>query len=192
MPWKNRGGVTHEAMRVPPDGDSFQWRMSIARIETSGPFSDFAAYHRTLVLLRGGGLRLEFSTGESSELRDVGDLAEFDGALSTHCELSDGPCVDLNFMTNKALGVIRARIERVHRPLALAPHRRRTTLVFPIDAPVELRAGAESAVLEPWDLGLVADSDAGPATVVHREPFDTAAVFVARVPADSILVGGEQ
>jgi uncharacterized protein len=182
VPWKNGGGVTHEAMRVPAVGDPFRWRVSVARIDASGPFSDFAAYHRTMVLLRGGGVRLKFSNGEGRELREVGDMVEFDGALSTQCELSDGPCVDLNFMTDKTLVGARAHIERLHRPLALASHRHQTTLVFPIDAPVELRSGSDSAVLEPWDLALISDSEGGHATVTHREPFTTAAVFVGRVP----------
>ena len=179
VPWKNGGGVTHEAIRVPPDGDSFQWRVSVARIDASGPFSDFAGYRRTMVLLRGHGVRLVFANGDRRELEEIGDLAEFDGALSAQCDLSDGPCVDLNFMTAKALDGARSHVERLHKPLALASHRHQTTLVFPIDAPVEVQAGAESAVLEPWDLALLSDSAA---TVSHREPFTTAAVFIARVP----------
>ncbi len=179
MPWKNGGGVTHEAMRVPASGDPFQWRVSVARIDVSGPFSDFAGYRRTMVLLRGRGVRLAFSNGEHRELREVGDIAEFDGALPAQCKLSDGPCVDLNFMTGRSLDGVRAHVERLRRPLSLAAHRHQTTLVFPIDAPVEVHDGDESAVLEPWDLALIADSAA---SVMHREPFSTAAVFIARVP----------
>jgi hypothetical protein len=180
VPWKNGGGVTHEAMRVPTSGDPFQWRVSVARIDASGPFSDFAGYRRTMVLLRGHGVRLAFSNGEDRELLEIGDAAEFDGALPAQCVLNDGPCVDLNFMTHQTLDGVRAHVERLRRPLALAAHRHRMTLVSPIGAPVELHEGGESAVLEPWDLAVVADSAA---TVTHREPFATAAVFIARVPA---------
>jgi uncharacterized protein len=180
VPWKNGGGVTHEAMRVPASGDGFQWRVSVARIDASGPFSDFAGYRRTMVLLRGRGVRLAFSNGEDRELVEIGDLAEFDGALPAQCELHDGPCVDLNFMTDMRLEGARAHVARLRRPLSLAAHRHQTTLVFPIDAPVELRAGADSAVIEPWDLALISDSAA---TLAHREPFASAAVFIARVPA---------
>jgi environmental stress-induced protein Ves len=31
-PWKNGGGITHEAMRVPERG-AFRWRVSIAHID---------------------------------------------------------------------------------------------------------------------------------------------------------------
>ena len=103
VPWKNGGGVTREAIRVPPNGDSFDWRVSLARIDTSGPFSDFAAYHRFMVLLKGAGVVLNFSGGPPPrvrELRDVGDMEEFDGGLATLCELVNGPCVDLNLMVS--------------------------------------------------------------------------------------------
>ena len=68
-PWKNGGGVTREALRVPPSGDPFQWRVSLAQIDASGPFSDFTGYDRTLVLLEGGGLSLEFPDGERALLQ---------------------------------------------------------------------------------------------------------------------------
>ena len=89
VPWKNGGGVTHEAIRVPPTGDAFLWRVSVAQIDTSGPFSDFAGYDRKMVLLRGRGVVLEFATGERCALRSIGDWLEFDGAMSTRCELLD-------------------------------------------------------------------------------------------------------
>jgi environmental stress-induced protein Ves len=182
VPWKNGGGVTHEALRVPASGDPFRWRVSVARLDTSGPFSDFADYRRSMVLLRGQGVRLKFSNGEARELGGVGDMAEFDGGLATSCELADGPCVDLNFMAHKSLDGARAHIERVHRPFPLASHRHRWTLVFPIDAPLQVHAGSNTAVLEPWDLAVVTDSENGPVSLVHREPFEAATVFIARVP----------
>ena len=62
-PWKNGGGITHEAMREPAGGDEFRWRVSVAHIDACGPFSDFAGYARTMVLLRGGGVALQLSDG---------------------------------------------------------------------------------------------------------------------------------
>src|SRR6266568_2999843 len=95
-PWKNGGGITHEAIRVPASGDAYRWRVSVAHIDASGPFSEFAAYNRKMVLLRGAGIELRFADGTHKALRKVGELAEFDGALAAHCELLNGPCVDLN------------------------------------------------------------------------------------------------
>jgi environmental stress-induced protein Ves len=49
--WKNDGGVTHE---VAADAESPPaWRISVATIERSGPFSDFRGYDRTIVALEG-------------------------------------------------------------------------------------------------------------------------------------------
>ena len=59
-PWKNGGGITHEAIRVPAGGDTFRWRVSVAHINASGPFSEFAEYNRKMVLLQGAGIDLRF------------------------------------------------------------------------------------------------------------------------------------
>jgi hypothetical protein len=48
-PRKNGGGITREAMRVPPVGDPLGWRVSVAQIDANGPFSDISGYHRKIV-----------------------------------------------------------------------------------------------------------------------------------------------
>ena len=50
-PWKNGGGITHEALRVPASEYPFRFRVSVAHIDASGPFSEFAEYQRKMVLL---------------------------------------------------------------------------------------------------------------------------------------------
>src|ERR1700761_3884595 len=104
-PWKNGGGFTHEALRVPASGEPFEYRVSVARIEGSGPFSEFAEHERNMVLLEGGGLTLRFGDGSSRTLSAVGDIVAFDGAMPAHCELLAGPCMDLNLMTLKDTAV---------------------------------------------------------------------------------------
>lgn len=99
VPWKNGGGLTREVMRRPLAG-AFRWRLSLAEISASGPFSDFAGYRRLMMLLEGGGVQLRFADGGTGALRRPGDLIEFDGALRTECELIEGPCVDLNLMVD--------------------------------------------------------------------------------------------
>ena len=74
-------------MRVPANGDPFRWRVSVARIDVSGPFSDFTGYERKMVLLKGGGVELRFANGTVRALRAVGEMAEFDGALAARSEL---------------------------------------------------------------------------------------------------------
>jgi environmental stress-induced protein Ves len=154
-PWKNGGGVTHEAIRVPASGDSFRWRVSVAHIDASGPFSHFPDYNRKMVLLQGAGVELRFAGGVQKTLRDVGDLMEFDGALSTHCELLKGPCVDLNLIVSKSDSVA-VRVERFIESLPVGAARDETTLVFAVDRRVCLAINAGKTVtLEPWDLAVL-------------------------------------
>jgi environmental stress-induced protein Ves len=180
-PWKNGGGITHEAIRVPPTGDAFLWRVSVAQIDASGPFSDFAEYDRKMVLLRGPGIALEFGSGECCALRSVGDFVEFDGAMATRCELLEGPCVDLNLMVSKALHTA-ARIERVSEPELVAANHGETTLIFGISDPLSLgsRAG-ESARLEPWDLAILEGCSAHLSQMAADEDSAPSAVFIATI-----------
>jgi len=180
VPWKNGGGMTQEALRVPARGDPFLWRLSVAHIDSSGPFSDFAGYRRSMVLLRGAGLTLEFGDGERRDLRRIGDSVEFDGAMPTHCELLQGPCVDLNFMVSKSLRAD-ARVVRVDRsPAALAAPE--SALIFSVEAPLLLHGDAGQPVrLEPWDLAVFSQGTVG-LSRIEPEPISLpSAVFFATI-----------
>jgi uncharacterized protein len=187
-PWKNGGGITHEAIRVPASGDPFRWRVSMADIDASGPFSEFAEYNRKMVLLRGAGIDLRFADGTHKSLRKVGELVEFDGALAAHCELLNGPCVDLNLMVLKSDGVA-VRVERFIESLAVSASRNETTLIFAIDrrCKLDITAG-KSVTLEPWDLAVLSHCSGrlGRLESAHSSP--STSVFLATLK----LVGGEQ
>jgi uncharacterized protein len=101
VPWKNGGGTTREILRVPPEPTPFDWRLSVATIDAAGPFSAFDGYHRTLVLLSGAGVELDFGPHGRSRLTSVGQLVEFDGDWPTQCALVDGRSQDLNLMVSK-------------------------------------------------------------------------------------------
>jgi uncharacterized protein len=177
-PWKNGGGITHEAMRVPQRG-AFRWRVSIAHIDAAGPFSDFAGYARTMVLLRGAGVALKLSDGTRRTLRAIGDLAQFDGALGVDCALTNGPCVDLNLMTSNAIGLERVRVERLRGSLPYAVRKGESLVVFPIDAPLQIHpTDAVAAMLEPWDLAVLDGSTASAGRIACRAEA-ACAVFLA-------------
>lgn len=155
IPWKNGGGITHEALRVPQMGDPFRWRVSVAHIDVSGPFSDFGGYHRKMVLLRGSGVILKFAGGETRELCRIGDLVEFDGAESTYCELQGGACVDLNLMVSKSIAVD-ARVLRLDVSIAVEALQNTSTLIFAVEDPLLLESDSGDTVrLEPWDLAVI-------------------------------------
>jgi uncharacterized protein len=177
-PWKNGGGITHEAMRVPAQG-VFRWRVSIAHIDASGPFSDFAGYARTMVLLRGSGVSLRLSDGSRRIMRAAGDVAQFNGALAVECELLNGPCVDLNLMTAHAMGPAQVRIERLQGSLPYAVRKDESLVVFPIDAPLQVHPGdGNAAILEPWDLAVLGGSGEVSGRIACREAA-ACAVFLA-------------
>jgi environmental stress-induced protein Ves len=101
VPWKNGGGVTREILRSPPESTAFDWRLSLATIDSPGPFSAFEGYHRTLVLVRGAGVELNFAQHGTSRLNSPGQTVSFDGGWQTRCTLLDGPSTDLNLMVSK-------------------------------------------------------------------------------------------
>ena len=177
-PWKNGGGITHEAIREPERG-AFRWRVSIAHIDASGPFSDFAGYARTMVLLRGSGVALKLSDGTRRFMRTAGDLAQFDGALGAECELLNGPCVDLNLMTSNALQLRQVRVERLRKSLVYTARKGESLVVFPIDAPLQIHpSDGNAAVLEPWDLAVLGGPAEDAGRIACREEA-ACAVFLA-------------
>jgi uncharacterized protein len=101
VPWKNGGGVTREILRSPPESTAFDWRLSLATIDSPGPFSAFEGYHRILVLVRGAGVELNFAQHGTSRLNLPGQTVSFDGGWQTRCTLRDGPSTDLNLMVSK-------------------------------------------------------------------------------------------
>ena len=185
--WKNGGGITHEAMRMPAGGDPFRWRVSVAHIDASGPFSHFPDYNRKMVLLEGAGVELRFADGAKKTLRQVGDLVEFDGALSMHCELLKGPCVDLNLMVSKSDSVA-VRVERFIESLPVGAARDETTLIFAVDRRVSLAINSANTVtLEPWDLAVLSQGRGGLQRLESAIASASTTVFLATLK----LVSGE-
>jgi environmental stress-induced protein Ves len=180
-PWKNGGGVTHEVIRVPPGGESFSWRVSVAHIEQSGPFSDFAGYRRRMLLLQGRGLDLTFGDGRRSELRAVGDSVEFDGAASSHCELIDGPCIDLNLITASSLRTA-ATLELLRGSFKVEAAFGQTILVFSLAAVLALgdEAGGNTR-LNPWDLAVLSQGTLHLGAVEPGSPPVPIPVFIAAI-----------
>jgi hypothetical protein len=102
MAWKNGGGRTSE-IAVHPAGaalDAFDWRISIADVAASGPFSAFPGVDRTIVLLEGGGMRLEAS-GRGVEIRNPYEPYAFSGDVAVDCVLLAGPVRDFNLLLRR-------------------------------------------------------------------------------------------
>jgi environmental stress-induced protein Ves len=189
-PWKNGGGITHEAIRVPvrgePFGKPFRWRVSVAHIDASGPFSEFSEHNRKMVLLQGAGIELRFGSGKKRTLAEPGEWVAFDGAEATYCELLNGPCVDLNLMVLKSDSAS-VRVERFAESLPVSAARDEMTLVFAIDGRCKLDIGAQTEILEPWDLALLAHCAGHVQRLESARSPASVAVFLATLK----FVGGE-
>jgi len=181
-PWKNGGGLTHEAIRVPEFGDAFRWRISVAEIEASGPFSDFRGYQRKMVLLRGAGLTLSFADGARERLERVGDLVEFDGARRAQCELIAGPCVDLNLMVADAIPDVRARVQSLTIPSAVPSLVGEALVIVAIAGSLLVTTAAGAPVtLDAWDLAVVRHAQAAVTTLQSPAGGPAAQVFLANL-----------
>ncbi len=104
MPWKNGGGETVEIAISPADAslDAFDWRVSMAHVASSGPFSRFPGVDRTLVVLAGTGIRLKVAgRGAVSIDRETPPFV-FSGDQPAEADLIGGPIDDLNAMTRRA------------------------------------------------------------------------------------------
>jgi environmental stress-induced protein Ves len=105
MPWKNGGGSTLELLQAPTADGGFNWRLSIADVESAGPFSTFDGIDRQIMLIGGNGMVLSFN-GEappaviSKPLRPFG----FKGEWATDCRLIDGAVRDFNVMVRRGWG----------------------------------------------------------------------------------------
>lgn len=111
MPWKNGGGTTHE-IAVGPEGagmEDFLWRLSVAEVATSGPFSAFPGVDRTITLLEGDGLKLDFDEGDDLVLDVPWRPAAFDGGRACQGRLIGGPVKDFNVMTRRGRATHRVR-----------------------------------------------------------------------------------
>lgn len=106
MPWKNGGGITTELAIEPENATlegGFDWRLSMADVRTDGPFSSYPECERTIMLLKGKGLELDFNGNGRKRLEKPYEPVMFPGEWHAEGHLLDGPCRDLNVVTHKGL-----------------------------------------------------------------------------------------
>ncbi len=144
MPWRNGAGVTREIARAPAQGENFAWRLSLATLQTSGPFSSYSGYHRGVALVDGRGFRLSVAGTAARDLTVRGDYALFPGAAESSCEILDGPCTDLSLMVREP-----GKIDAVTRMGITAEHLTsvpvdRIQVIFVLAGAIECRAAGPS------------------------------------------------
>lgn len=151
MPWKDGGGVTEQIAIEPPEatiqGD-FLWRLSMARVERSGPFSRFDGYDRTLLLLEGGGLELDFGTHGRTQLDEPLQSVAFNGDWDARATLTRGPVRDFGIISDHARVRQEVRVlafERESIPIQAAP----TAWIIALTGHCAL--GPQRVELAPWE-----------------------------------------
>ena len=115
MRWKNGFGTTTEIAIDPPSADvggRFRWRLSIADVESSGPFSAFPGYERTIMIIAGCGMELRVGDGPARRLDRQFEPVVFAGDFAAECRLLDGPIRDFNLMVERSS--LRSRLEVLH------------------------------------------------------------------------------
>ncbi|MFE2431109.1 HutD family protein [Streptomyces sp. NPDC059373] len=161
--WKNGGGVTREIAAGPAGAGmaDFDWRISLADVTDSGPFSGFREVDRIITTAQGQGMELSVAGAPAVVIEPFEPFA-FPGDAETGCRLLAGPVVNLNVMTRR--GRASATVHAVHGVHAARPGRDLLALEAPTGGAVLAVALAGPADLTPhglhldrWDAALLTD-----------------------------------
>ena len=138
-PWKNGGGTTQSLVCWPSPSD-WVFRMSVARIDSDGPFSEFKGIDRWFAVLSGEGVVLQFPE-RRVEVGALDVAVQFSGDLPCQCSLTNGPTVDFNLMVQG----VSANMARIYRSPYIAKFKAQTTLaIFVVEAGGRVRMGSQN------------------------------------------------
>ncbi len=150
--WANGSGQTEVLLREPDDAN-WRVRISIARVEQEGPFSELPEAQRLLVPLDAP-MELRFSGGRVQRADRFGVL-RFDGAPAPFGVLPEGPTRDFNLMLrNGARGELFART--LVDSLMLLPEPGVHWLVYVNRGRAQIVCGGASLSLDPDEAVLLA------------------------------------
>jgi len=128
-PWKNGGGTT-QSLICWPSPSQWVFRMSVARIDSDGPFSEFVGVERWFAVLRGNGVTLQFPD-RRVVLGHKDPALQFSGETACQCSLTRGPTLDFNLMVQG----ISAKMARIDRLAYVGNFKSQTTLaIFVVEA----------------------------------------------------------
>lgn len=151
MPWKNGRGSTDEICLLPPGAsrDAFDLRISRASIPEAGLFSAFPGVQRTITVVEGTGLALDF--GDRVAALAPRQPFTFDSGLTPVGKPADAAVRVLNVMASRAvwrLAPAAASADAVALTAALS-------VVFAIDGRWTVEAGQDQVTVLPGDTALV-------------------------------------
>ena len=149
-PWKNGGGVTRELV-AHPEVQGWSWRLSVAEIAQSGPFSRYEGVRRWLAVLAGGGVSLAIGEGAGAvthALTPDGAPLAFSGEAPAYGAVQAGPTQDFNLMVR---GETPARLARVRGACAESIDNEKIIAIFAVGEGAQVRCDGA-------DLALAADT----------------------------------
>ena len=104
VPWRNGAGLMREIAAEPPGVGlaSMDWKFSLAETTETSQFSAFPGIDRSIVLLRGAGLRLHFiDDALVVSFDDPTRPVNFQGESKVLAELIDGPSENLSILLRR-------------------------------------------------------------------------------------------
>jgi environmental stress-induced protein Ves len=148
VPWKNGGGTTRELVTW-PSAEDWVWRVSVAEVAQSGPFSRFPGIDRWFAVLEGDGVALSIN-GERHSLTSSSVPFHFDGGMATACALLGGATLDFNLMTRR--DVAQAHLTRLSGQCKLALSASEIVAIYAVSARPVVRFNAETVNCMPDSL----------------------------------------
>lgn len=177
QPWKNGGGTTAE-LAIESRGEDWLWRLSLADVNTSGPFSDFAGYRRTIMLVSGRGMVLTFDQGPPARLDTPYRPVTFEGDWKTQCRLIDGPVKDMNFIWDRARADARVDVAVLAPSDDVRTLGGVTAIVHGLAGRAELDVSGRRIVLEQGDTLRIDDAKEAAMSVVDAAQCTAAIVAI--------------
>jgi environmental stress-induced protein Ves len=165
-PWKNGGGSTTEIAAEPSGAslDTFDWRVSMARVAADGPFSAFPGIDRTLAVVKGSGLVLMIGGGAPVTLACGSDPISFAGDIATSARLVAGEIIDLNVMTRRRR--FSHELRRVAQPASCDFDSNDIAVVLSPNGSATLTSERDVATLDHGDAAVLARARGGSFRIV--------------------------
>jgi hypothetical protein len=193
--WKNGGGIPTELAVHPASGRPL-WRASIAEVALDGPFSDYAGYERTIMLMEGRGMVLAFDRADPARIDAPFVPFTFDGAWRCDCTLIAGPVRDMNLMVDRETARGTIEVVRPRGPMA-RELRAEWTLLYVLSGAARASLGGNGHSMAAGELlrvdgagdRLSLDADGIDPAVARHERLHAGVVAVALEPQDLLGQG---
>ncbi len=139
--WLNGLGLSWDIAAAPHDAGAqdFDWRMALARIDSSVAFSHYPNVDRIFTLIEGKGLDLVFDDRKILKIDKRFVPHEFPGDVKTACVVNNGPCRALNLFIRRGAWKASVRVLNANDDLNIISAQ--TTLAFALQGSFKLAAG---------------------------------------------------